>query len=71
MHRVNKQDERNRGIVMSIINASGDFHRFVQLLNPRSGKYVKIDRLKGVVVSTKRTYGPYKGVLIIDRLEEF
>lgn len=36
-----------------------------QTKNPRSGKYVKIDRDKGKVISTKKTDGPYKGIPII------
>ena len=34
----------------------------VQAKNPKTGRYVKIDRSKGKIVSHKRTKGPYKGV---------
>jgi addiction module HigA family antidote len=34
----------------------------VQVRNPRSGKYVKIDRSKGQILSHKKSEGPYKGV---------
>ena len=34
----------------------------VQVRNPRSGRYVKIDRGAGVIVSHKKSPGPYKGV---------
>jgi hypothetical protein len=37
----------------------------VQTKNPRTGKYVKIDRDKGKVISTKNSTGPYKGVPVI------
>jgi len=37
----------------------------VQTKNPRTGKYVKIDRDKGKVISTKSSTGPYKGVPVI------
>jgi len=37
--------------------------RFIQTQNPRSGRYVKIDRAKGSVVGNKAT--PYKGIEII------
>lgn len=37
----------------------------VQTKNPRTGKYVKIDRDKGRIISTKKSEGPYKGVPII------
>jgi len=39
--------------------------KIVQTKNPRSGKYVKIDRSKGKILSTKKSPGPYKGVPII------
>lgn len=34
----------------------------VQVKNPRSGKYVKIDRAKGKIVGHKKSEGPYKNV---------
>ena len=34
----------------------------VQVKNPRSGHYVKIDRGAGKIVSHKKSPGPYKGV---------
>ncbi|HTO14562.1 MAG TPA: hypothetical protein VLZ83_02275 [Edaphocola sp.] len=37
----------------------------VQTKNPRTGKYVKIDREKGKIVSNKKSEGPYKGVPVI------
>ena len=40
-------------------------HDFVQVLNPRSKRYVKTDRTIGVIVSSKQTPGPYKGVRIV------
>jgi hypothetical protein len=36
----------------------------VQVRNPRTGRYVKIDRSAGRIVSHKKTVGPYKGVPI-------
>ena len=36
--------------------------RFVQLLNPRSKRWVKVDRKYGGIVSHKVTPGPYKGI---------
>jgi len=36
--------------------------KVVQVKNPRTGKYVKIDRSKGRIVSSKKSAGPYKGV---------
>ena len=36
----------------------------VQVKNPRSGRYVKIDRDAGMIVSHKKSAGPYKGVPI-------
>ena len=40
----------------------------VQLKNPKSGLYIKINRTKGTVVS-KRSFGPWKSIPIIE-LEE-
>jgi len=37
---------------------------YVQLRNPKTGLYVKIDREAGAIVSHKKTPGPYKGVHI-------
>ncbi len=36
----------------------------VQVQNPRSGRYVKIDRDAGRIVSYKKTEGPYANVPI-------
>lgn len=35
---------------------------FVQVKNPRSGHYVKIDRSAGIIMAHKKSEGPYKGV---------
>ena len=37
----------------------------VQVQNPRSGRYVKIDRSVGRIVSYKKSPGPYKGVRVV------
>ena len=34
----------------------------VQVKNPRTSRYVKIDRAKGRILSHKKTIGPYQGV---------
>ena len=36
----------------------------VQVKNPKTGHYVKIDRDKGKIVAHKKSEGPYKGVAI-------
>ncbi len=36
----------------------------VQVKNPKSGHYVKIDRSLGKILSYKKTEGPYKNVPI-------
>ena len=41
--------------------------RFVQILNPKSHKYTKIDRDKGTIVGHKSDSKPYKNILIIRR----
>ena len=34
----------------------------VQIKNPKTGRYVKIDRSKGRITGHKKSYGPYKNV---------
>jgi hypothetical protein len=36
----------------------------VQIKNPRSGHYVKIDRTEGKIIDHKKSEGPYKNVPI-------
>ncbi len=36
-----------------------------QTKNPRTGQYVKIDRDKGRIMSTKKAPGPYKNIPVI------
>ena len=38
--------------------------RIVQVRNPKSGHYVKIDRGRGKIISHKKSEGPYKRVPI-------
>jgi len=38
--------------------------RVVQVKNPKTGKYVKIDREKGRIVAHKKSVGPYKNVAV-------
>ena len=37
----------------------------VQVKNPRSGKYVKINRSEGQIIDHKKTDGPYKNVPVV------
>lgn len=39
-------------------------HDIVQVKNPRTGRYVKIDRTIGRIISHKKTLGPYKNIPI-------
>ena len=39
----------------------------VQVKNPRTGTYVKINRTAGKIVSNKKSSGPYKGVPVARR----
>ena len=39
----------------------------VQVKNPRSGRYVKIDRSAGKIISHKKSVGPYKGVPVAQK----
>jgi len=36
----------------------------VQVKNPKSGHYVKIDRLAGKIIDHKKSIGPFKGIPI-------
>lgn len=36
----------------------------VQVKNPKTGHYVKIDRVEGKIIGHKKTAGPYKGIPI-------
>ena len=56
------QHELNRR--QATVNMSKPRPLFVQLRNPRSGLYVKIDRARGQL-SHKRTPGPYRGVPVL------
>ena len=42
----------------------------VQVKNPRSGHYVKIDRAAGKIVAHKKSEGPYKGVPIARKMKK-
>lgn len=37
-------------------------HDIVQIKNPRSNHYVKIDRTEGKIIDHKKSDGPYKGI---------
>lgn len=37
----------------------------VQTKNPRTDRYVKIDRDEGKIIETKKTKGPYKNIPIV------
>jgi len=39
-------------------------HDVVQVKNPRTERYVKIDRTEGKILSQKKSEGPYKDVPI-------
>ena len=43
---------------------SGKKRDVVQVKNPKSGRYVKIDRDKGRILDHKKSKGPYKNVPI-------
>jgi len=39
----------------------------VQIKNPKTGKYVKIDKTKGLIISHKKTVGPFPGIPIVSK----
>lgn len=38
----------------------------VQIRNPRTDRYVKINRAEGKIISEKKSPGPYKNVVIVE-----
>ena len=42
-------------------------HNIIQILNPKTNRYVKINRKTGSIISYKGTKGPYKGIPIIKK----
>lgn len=49
----------------AITETYSGMERFVQVRNPRTGRYVKVDRKEGLVLGSKRT--PYKNVKLITK----
>ena len=44
------------------MSKNGNKKDVVQVKNPKTNRYVKIDRDKGQIVSHKKSEGPYKNV---------
>lgn len=42
----------------------------VQVMNPKSGHYVKIDRTVGKIIGHKKSQGPYKNIPIARKSSE-
>lgn len=38
----------------------------IQIKNPKTKRYVKIDRKKGRILSYKKSHGAYKNILIVE-----
>lgn len=53
-----------RRLEVGLMLSYGATSDYVQVRNARTGHYIKIDRARGLIVSVKRTAGPYKGVPI-------
>ena len=47
---------------MTTDNRSSAKRDIVQVKNPRTDRYVKIDRTAGLIIAHKKAQGPYKGV---------
>jgi hypothetical protein len=39
-------------------------NKIVQMKNPKTGRYVKVNKTKGTIIRYKQTPGPYKNVPI-------
>ncbi len=37
----------------------------IQIKNPKTGKYIKVDKSRGFIISTKKSPGPYKDIPIV------
>jgi len=42
----------------------------VQIYNPMTKKYVKVDRVNALIIKCKQTKGPFKGIQIIHKKHE-
>jgi hypothetical protein len=51
-------------------NKSSTEPKIGQVKNPRTGKWIKIDRTKGLILSVKKTDGKYAGVPIIRKSKQ-
>lgn len=47
-----------------------DSDNIVQIRNPRSGRYIKINREKGLIIGNKAGKLPYKNIPIFGRLTD-
>ena len=43
---------------------SNNKKNIVQVKNPKTGRYFKIDRSAGKIIAHKKSEGPYKGVTV-------
>ena len=43
--------------------------RIIQTRNPRTGRYIKIDRFRGIILSHKRSEGAYKKIPIVGEVK--
>ena len=43
---------------------AGGKHIIVQVRNPRTGHYVKIDKTDGIILAHKRTSGAYNNITV-------
>ena len=44
-------------------------HEIVQLPNPKTRRWVKIDKTEGRIISHKKSAGCYKGIKIVDTVK--
>jgi hypothetical protein len=52
----------------TIKDSSKKKHDIVQVKNPKTERYVKIDRTEGKIISHKKSEGPYKNIPIVEKL---
>lgn len=52
-------------MILLMQTSSAKKHDVVQVKNPKTDRYVKIDRTQGRIVGYKLTPGPYKSVPVV------
>lgn len=63
-HKLNFHEQNGWVEVVKMLDRMMSKRDVVQVKNPRTGRYMKIDRSAGEIVSIKKSEGPYKNIPI-------